>query len=94
MLKFSKNPKIYCHLEFIEKKISQLLEFNSNQRVQNDPFLCPFNQYKIYLDDPKDQLLTGEALNIIIKEIKKEWNQRERILVKLNSKINVAIHDE
>ena len=45
MMKFSNNPRIYIHLEYMERRIGQLLEFNDVLRTPNDAFVCPYVDY-------------------------------------------------
>ena len=60
MMKFSHNPLIKRHLEYIEKRISQLLEFNPLLRTMNEPVICPFAEQIACFDEPKKQLLSGQ----------------------------------
>ena len=54
MLKFAANPRIYVHLEYLEYRIGQLLEFNDVLRNSNDPLVCPFMRYILEFQKPKE----------------------------------------
>lgn len=78
MMKFANNPEVKSILKFLEKMVSQAIEFDLTLRVRDErkvPFSQMINMFK-----NDDKILRGEALAKVLAALKEGMElERQRV---------------